>query len=93
MSLNRKRRDELRAKILRFCSGTMARTHREVAKKFGISGISAAAFLSGLVDRGKMTRIGGRRDSAIYYFARKRNACCNEPFRSQESRGRYGNFI
>ena len=39
-------RDKMRQKIIQFCE--KPRTHREVAENFGVSGISAAAFLSGL---------------------------------------------
>ena len=55
-SFTEKERDELRAKILRFCS--KPRTQQEVAKKFGISGISASAFLSNLINTGKVESDG-----------------------------------
>jgi len=51
-SFTEKERDELRSKILRFCG--KPRTHLEVAKRFGISGISASAFLSGLICKNKV---------------------------------------
>jgi hypothetical protein len=51
-----KRRNELRAKIVAFCSGDpKGKTHQEVAAEFKISGISAAAFLSGLVRNGALS--------------------------------------